>query len=63
MLGFPSKLNKSQPTRCATQAEKKDPSIIDHVSNFYAEHPTLVKTLGAAALGIALSQIAKRQQG
>jgi len=45
----------------AAQAEKKDPSIIDHVSNFYAEHPTLVKTLGAAALTIALSQIAKRQ--
>lgn len=47
----------------AAQAEKKDPSIIDHVSNFYAEHPTLVKTLGAAALTIALSQIAKRQTG
>ncbi len=47
----------------AAQAEKKDPSIIDQVSNFYAEHPTLVKTLGAAALTIALSQIAKRQTG
>ncbi len=47
----------------AAQAEKKDPSVIDQVSNFYAEHPTLVKTLGAAALTIALSQIAKRQQG
>jgi hypothetical protein len=47
----------------ATQAEKKDPSIIDQVSNFYAEHPTLVKTLGATALTIALSQIAKRQTG
>ena len=47
----------------ATQAEKKDPSVIDQVSNFYAEHPTLVKTLGAAALGIALSKIAQRQQG
>ena len=47
----------------AAQAEKKDPSIIDQVSNFYAEHPTLVKTLGAAALTIALSQIAQRQQG
>lgn len=45
----------------ATQAEKKDPSVIDHVSDFYAAHPTLVKTLGAAALTIALSQIAKRQ--
>ncbi len=47
----------------AAQAEKKDPSVIDQVSNFYAEHPTLVKTLGAAALTIALSQIAKRQTG
>lgn len=45
----------------AAQAEKKDPSVIDQVSNFYAEHPTLVKTLGAAALTIALSQIARRQ--
>ncbi len=47
----------------AAQAEKKDPSVIDQVSNFYAEHPTLVKTLGAAALTIALSKIAQRQQG
>ncbi len=47
----------------AAEAEKKDPSVIDQVSNFYAEHPTLVKTLGAAALAIALSQIAKRQAG
>ncbi len=47
----------------AAQAEKEDPSVIDRVSQFYAEHPTLVKTLGAAALTIAVSQIAKRQQG
>ncbi|HEX8091490.1 MAG TPA: hypothetical protein VF762_21735, partial [Blastocatellia bacterium] len=36
----------------AAQAEKKDPSVIDTLSNFYAEHPTLVKTLGGAALAI-----------
>jgi hypothetical protein len=47
----------------AAQAEKKDPSVIDQVSNFYADHPTLVKTLGAAALTIALAKIAQRQQG
>lgn len=46
----------------AAQAEKKDPSVIDQVSSFYAEHPTLVKTIGAAALSIALSKIAQRQQ-
>jgi len=47
----------------ANQAEKHDPSIIDTISNFYAEHPTLVKTLGTAALTIALSKIAQKQFG
>lgn len=47
----------------AAQAEKHDPSIIDHISNFYAEHPTLIKSLGAAALTIALSKIAQKQFG
>src|SRR5215210_7211485 len=45
----------------AEQAESKDPSIIDQVSNFYAEHPTLIKTIGTAALTIALAKIAERQ--
>lgn len=45
----------------ATHAEKTDPSIIDKASAFYAQHPTLVKTLGSAALSIALANVAKRQ--
>jgi hypothetical protein len=45
----------------AEQAEQKDPSIIDRVSDFYARQPALVKTLGAAALTIALAKIADRQ--
>jgi hypothetical protein len=44
----------------AEHAEKQDPSIIDTISNFYSEHPTLVKSLGAVALTIAISQIANR---
>ncbi len=47
----------------AEHAEQKDPSIIDTVSNFYAQHPTLVKGLGAAALAIAMSKIAQAQNG
>jgi hypothetical protein len=46
----------------AAQAAKKDPSVIDQVSRFYAAHPTLVKTLGSAVLSIALSRIAQRSQ-
>jgi hypothetical protein len=45
----------------AEHAERKDPSVIDQVSNFYAEHPTLIKTIGATALTIALAKIAERQ--
>ena len=47
----------------AQQAEKRDPSVVDMISNVYAQHPQLVKTLGAAALTIALAKIAQRQQG
>ncbi len=46
----------------AAQAEQKDPSVVDQLSNFYSEHPTLVKTLGGAALTIALAKIAQQQQ-
>src|SRR5271166_5826081 len=46
----------------ATHAEKVDPSIVDKASAFYAEHTTLVKTLGGAVLSIALAKVAERQK-
>jgi hypothetical protein len=46
----------------ATHAEKTDPSIVDKTSTFYAQHTTLVKTLGGAALSIALAKVAERQK-
>jgi hypothetical protein len=47
----------------AKEAEQQDPSVIDRVSDFYAEHPTLVKGLGAAALAIAMRGMAKQKRG
>jgi hypothetical protein len=47
----------------AREAEQRDPSVIDRVSDFYAEHPTLVKSLGAAALAIAMSGMTKQRRG
>jgi hypothetical protein len=44
----------------AEQAGKKDPSIIDTVSSFYAQHPTLVKTLGAGSLALIMSHISRQ---
>lgn len=48
--------------QAAAQAQQHDPSIIDRVSQIYAAHPTLVKTLGTAALTIALSHFANRSR-
>ena len=46
----------------ATQAEKRDPSIVDRVSGIFAANPGLIKTLGAGALAVALASMARRQQ-
>lgn len=45
----------------ATHAEKQNSSVIDSVSSFYSQHPGLVKTLGGAALTIAMAKMAQRQ--
>jgi hypothetical protein len=45
----------------AAEAERKDPSIIDRVSHFYADQPALVKKLGGAALVIAMAKLAQMQ--
>jgi len=44
----------------AAHAEKQDPTVVESISRFYADHPTLVKTLGAAAMTIAIRKIARR---
>jgi len=46
--------------RLAEQAQNNDPSIIDKASSFYAQHPTLVKTLGAGSLALIMSHISQR---
>jgi hypothetical protein len=45
----------------ATHAEKADPSLIDKASAFYSEHPALIKTLGGAALTIAMAKMAEKR--
>jgi hypothetical protein len=41
----------------AQQAAKTDPSIVDAAASFYAQHPTLVKAIGAGALALLMSRI------
>lgn len=44
----------------AAHAEKSDPSLIDKASAFYSDHPALIKTLGGAALTIAMAKMAEK---
>lgn len=53
-----TQLSAQQVQQLAQHAERADPGIVDTLSGFYAQHPALVKTLGGAALTIALSKIA-----
>ena len=41
----------------AQQAAAKSPSIVDAAAGFYAQHPTLVKTIGAGALALLMSRL------
>jgi hypothetical protein len=56
------KLSPEVVQQLATHAQNSNPSIVDSVSNFYAQHSTLVKTLGGTALIIALAKVAERQR-
>ena len=57
-----SQVTPGEAQEIATQAEKHDPGVIDKIGGFYSEHPQLVKTLGSAALAIALASVAKRMR-
>lgn len=57
-----STLTPDQVQVIASHAEQANPGIIDQMSEFYAQHPTLVKTLGSAALSIALAKMAQAQR-
>jgi hypothetical protein len=46
----------------AQHVEQHDAGIVDKMSAVYAAHPTLVKTLGSAAMMIAMRKIAERHQ-
>jgi hypothetical protein len=57
-----SQVTPGQVQEIATRAEQHDPSVLDKIGGFYAEHPQLVKTLGTAALAIALAGVANRMR-
>lgn len=57
-----TQMSSAQAEHIAGHAAQNDPGVIDKMGAFYAQHPTLVKTIGGAALTIAISQIAQSMQ-
>lgn len=55
-------MTPEQVQQIAEQAEQANPSIVDRMGDFYAEHPTLVKSIGGAALAIVLGRVAQNMQ-
>ena len=56
------KLSPEAVQQLATHAHNSNPSIVESVSTFYAQHTTLIKTLGGTALTVALAKVAERQK-
>ena len=56
-----AQMTPEQVQQIASHAEQHHPGLIDRMSGFYAQHPGLVKTLGGAALSIALAKMAERR--
>ena len=57
-----SQISPADAGAIAAHAETKDPTIMDRAGEFYAQHPQLVKGLGAAALAIVLGRMHSGQR-
>jgi hypothetical protein len=58
-----AQVSPADVTAIAVSAQQHDDSIVDRLGSFYAQHPTLVKTLGVAALGAVMSHMNQLQRG
>lgn len=55
-----SRMSPDDVRDLAAHAEKHNPSVVDAVGSFYAQHPDLVKGIGAMGLAVLLGKLAKR---
>lgn len=52
-----SQVSPTQVEQIAHQAQRANPGIVGEMSRFYAQHPTLVKSLGGMALAMVLGRM------
>jgi hypothetical protein len=55
-----SQVSPDQVQQMAQHVQRQNPSIVDAVSSFYAQHPQVVKAVGGLALTIALQHMLRR---
>lgn len=54
-----SQVSPEAVQQLAEHAHQQNPSIIEQASNFYAQHPTLVQSLGAGSLALIMSRMSR----
>jgi hypothetical protein len=52
-----TQLSPEQVEQIATHVEGRDPSIVDRISEFYSQHPGVMKAVGGMALSIAIQHM------
>ena len=57
-----AQISASDVSTIATNAQQHDDSLVDRLGAFYAQHPTLVKSLGIAALGAVMTHMSSLQR-
>jgi hypothetical protein len=57
-----TEVHPSTVQELANHAQSQDPGIVDKMSAFYAQHPTLVKGLGAVALATVMSRVSQQHR-
>ena len=56
-----ARVTPEQAKEIAAHAQQQRPDVVEEVSRFYAQHAGLIKTLGGAALAVALVHIQSAQ--
>lgn len=52
-----SQLSPAEVSEIAAHAERQQPGVVDEVSQFYAQHASLIKVLGGAVVTVALAKM------
>lgn len=56
-----AQVSPAQIQQLAAHAERQNPSVVDEVSGFFAQHPDVMKAVGGLALTIALQHMLKHR--